>query len=369
MPSRIRVGFVGLSATGWAAANLGPALFQPSIQTKYKLVAVSTTNETSAKASAEKYTAQLGNDVKAYHGNTALIAADPDVDLVVVSVKTPHHKDAVLPAIAQKKNFFLEWPAGRGLEETLEIQAAAHRQGVKSIIGLQGRHSPVIKKVKELVQSGAIGTVRSTVMIGLVARDSNFWPPIVSEAHVYGVDSTNGATPLSIGVGHQLDSLTFVLGDFSTINATATTIYPTAAIVGADGNPTGKTLAATIVDHYAISGVLKSGALASITWRTGYKKTPGRRLLLWEIDGEEGSIRVESDEFTFMNIANPTVSLNGEKVEIAGVESGALGIIGAAWDAYASGDQPYATIDDAVKNHHVLDAVKRSIAEGKTIVL
>ena len=148
MPSRIKVGFVGLSATGWAATTLGPALFQPSIQAKYQLVAVSTTNEASAKASAEKYAAQLGNDVKAYHGDSGLIAADSDVDLVVVSVKTQYHKGAILPVIAQKKNFFLEWPAGRGLEETLEIQAAAHKQGVKSFIGLQARNSPVIRKVR-----------------------------------------------------------------------------------------------------------------------------------------------------------------------------------------------------------------------------
>ena len=163
--------------------------------------------------------------------------------------------------------------------------------------------------------------------------------------------------------------MTFILGDFSTVNATATTIYPTATVVRADGKPTGQTLAATIADHYAISGVLKSGALASITWRTGYKNTPGRKHLFWEIDGEEGSIRVESDNLVFMNVANPTVYLNGEKVEIAGVETGVLGILGAAWDAYADGDQPYATIDDAVKNHRILDAVKRSLQEGKTITL
>lgn len=148
MPSRIRVGFVGLFSTGWAATNVAPALFQPSIQAKYQIVAVSTTSATSAKAAAEKYAAQLGNDVKAYHGDSGLVASDPDVDLVVVSVKSQYHKGVILPVISQKKNFFLEWPAGRNLEETLEIQAAAHKQGVKSIIGLQARHSPVIRKVR-----------------------------------------------------------------------------------------------------------------------------------------------------------------------------------------------------------------------------
>ena len=71
-----------------------------------------------------------------------------------------------------------------------------------------------------------------------------------------------------------------------------------------------------------------------------------------------------------MNLANPTVYLNGEKVEIAGVEGGAIEILGAAWEAYAGGEEAqYATIDDAVKNHRILDAVQRSLSEGKTTTL
>lgn len=150
MSSPIRVGFVGLSATGWASTRLAPSLLLLSLQDKYKIVAVSTTSEASSTASAKKQSEKLGHIVKAYHGDTTHIASDTDVDLVIVAVKTPYHKAAVLPVIAQKKNFFLEWPAGRALQETLEIAEAAHKQGVKSIVGLQARHSPVIKKVRTL---------------------------------------------------------------------------------------------------------------------------------------------------------------------------------------------------------------------------
>lgn len=147
MPSPIRVGFVGLSTAGWAASTLGPSLLQPSLQTKYKLVAVSTTSEVSAKSTADKHASQLGHPVKAYYGDSSRVAADPEIDLVVVSVKTQYHKDTILPVIAQKKDFFLEWPAGRDLKETMEIAEAAKKQGVKTFIGLQARNSPVIKKV------------------------------------------------------------------------------------------------------------------------------------------------------------------------------------------------------------------------------
>ncbi|KAF8965735.1 NAD-binding Rossmann fold oxidoreductase [Flammula alnicola] len=370
MSSPIKVGFIGLSAKGWAASALGPSLIQPSVQEKFKLIAISTTSEASANVSAEKYGALVGHEIKAYHGDSSQIAGDPDLDLVFVSVKAPLHKQVVLPVIEAKKNFFVEWPAGANSKETLEIAEAAKKNGVKSIVGLQGRNSPTVKKVKELINSGAIGPVRSSTFIGLVQREHKWWPPIVSAESRYAIDKKNGVTSLSIIGGHQLDSFTFVLGDFSTVNATAATIYPTATIVDADGKPTGETLPATNPDHYSISGELKSGALATIVWRTGYPTTKGRRTLLWEIDGEEGSIRLESDSSAFLNIQNATVFLNGEKVEVAGTETELLGILGATWESYAKGEEgQYATIDDAVKNRRVLDAVERSLAEGKTIVL
>jgi len=145
--SPIKVGFVGLSTTGWAAKTLAPSLMQSSLRETYDIVAVSTSSEESAQKSANKYSKDIGHPIKAYHGDTSKIASDPDVDLVAIAVKTPYHKQLVMPVIEAKKDFFLEWPAGASLEETKAIAEAAHRQGVRSIIGLQGRHSTALRKV------------------------------------------------------------------------------------------------------------------------------------------------------------------------------------------------------------------------------
>lgn len=147
MSSPINVGFVGLSAAGWARA-LEPAL--RSLGGTYRIVAVSTTNETSARASAQRLSEETAYPVKAYYGDTSQIANDPDVDFVVVAVKAPEHKTALLPVIQAKKAFFIEWPAGRNLRETQELAEAARQNGVRSIVGLQGRQSPVLNKVARL---------------------------------------------------------------------------------------------------------------------------------------------------------------------------------------------------------------------------
>lgn len=181
---KIKVGFVGLSsAAGWASEALAPSLLVPSVREKYDIVAVSTTSEATAKASAEKYSETIGHPLKTYYGDVFQIASDPDVDLVAVAVKAPYHKEIVLKVIEAKKDFFIEWPAGSSTKETEEIAEAARKQGVRSLVGLQGRHAAVIDKVgrrvdskigeadfrlvqvKEILASGVIGTVRSTNVV------------------------------------------------------------------------------------------------------------------------------------------------------------------------------------------------------------
>ena len=85
----------------------------------------------------EKYATQLGNDVKAYHGDIVLIAVDPDIYLIVILEKTLYQNDAILLFNVPAEIKPLQWPPGRRLEETPHIQAAARKLGTQSIVGFQ----------------------------------------------------------------------------------------------------------------------------------------------------------------------------------------------------------------------------------------
>ena len=61
--------------------------------------------------------------------------------------KLPMHKQLALPALHAKKDVFVEWPLGNGLAEAEELAALAKKQGVKTVVGLQGRLQPPIVKV------------------------------------------------------------------------------------------------------------------------------------------------------------------------------------------------------------------------------
>ena len=123
----------------------GPSL--SSLSDKYTLTAVLTSSPESASQTADKFTKSTGHPIKAYHGSSDGIANDPDVELVAVSVKAPDHKKVALPAIDARKDVFLEWPAGASLAEAVELAEAARKQGVRSLVGLQCRHSRALKKV------------------------------------------------------------------------------------------------------------------------------------------------------------------------------------------------------------------------------
>jgi predicted dehydrogenase len=142
----IRVGVIGLSANpaAWtSAAHIVPLRANPDLASKYSLTALSTSSPETADLAAEKYGLPAN---KAYSSADA-IAGDPEVDLVVVGVKLPAHRDAALPALKAGKDVFVEWPLALGEAEVEELVQAAKEGGGRTCVGLQARSSSVILKV------------------------------------------------------------------------------------------------------------------------------------------------------------------------------------------------------------------------------
>jgi len=148
-------------------------------------------------------------------------------------------------------------------------------------------------------------------------------------------------------------------------------VYPTITLLDPAGNPNGKTHPAEVPDHYTIAGTLKSGVVVNIFNRVGYTDVPGRRQFLWEIDGEEGSLRLEGNapSSSFINVFEPDLYLNGEKIDLGEGPSGSSYSIPAAWKAFAEGKGGYATVEDAVKVHELLAAIESSQELGTAVTL
>src|SRR5881392_2577178 len=217
--STLGIGIIGVSPVrGWAATAHIPALRAlPS----YEIRALSAHNDESARAAGEVF------GVNAVFSDHEQLVTQPDIDMVVVTVKVPHHRKLVSAALAAGKAVYCEWPLGRDLDDARAMAALAVDQGVRTIVGLQARQAPAIEFVQQLLGDGYVGEVLSTSMVGLSVLGGTLVQP-----NAYMLDKTNGANLLTVAFGHSLDDLNYVLGEFADLSGISDLRRPLITIEG-----------------------------------------------------------------------------------------------------------------------------------------
>src|SRR5438046_8291361 len=244
--STLGVGIIGVNpAWGWAATAHIPAL---RALPNYEIRALSATSAEAARAAGDAF------GVAAVYSHHDELVARPDVDVVAVTVKVPHHRELVSAALAAGKAVYCEWPLGRDLDEARGMAALAAKQRVRTVVGLQARQAPAIEFVQELLRDGYVGEVLSTTMVGVSISGD-----VVGQSNAYMLDKANGANVLTIAVGHSLDLLNYVLGEFTDLSAVSNLRRPLITI-----GETGERIVKTAADQIAVIGTLTSGATASV---------------------------------------------------------------------------------------------------------
>lgn len=191
-------------------------------------MALQNSSVASAKRSVEKY--GLGDHVACYD-NPADLAADPNVDMVVVSVKVPEHHRLMMPAIQAKKHIFVEWPLAANVKEAKELTALVQQNGLRNYVGLQARHDPSIVKAKQMVEAGELGDILGSTMYGA----GMVLGPTERPVYEYMADIENGANLLTIPAGHAVDALCYVLGEMISLQVNLAIRQPTMDIVSPEG--------------------------------------------------------------------------------------------------------------------------------------
>src|SRR5438270_442702 len=268
------VGIIGVSAQrGWAATAHIPAL---RALPNYEVRALSAHSAESARAAGEVF------GVGAVFSDHEQMVTQPDIDLVVVTVKVPHHRELVSAALAAGKDVYCEWPLGRDVDDAGAMAVLAAEQGVRTVVGLQARQAPEIEFVHELLRDGYVGEVLSTTMVGLSVPGD-----VVGKPNAYMLDKSNGANLLTIALGHSLDTLNYLLGEFADLSAVSDLRRPLISI-----EETGEQIVKTAPDQIAVIGTLTSGATASVHVREAVAGGTG---FLWEINGTDGTLRLTAD--------------------------------------------------------------------------
>lgn len=93
---------------------------------------------------------------------------DPGVDAVIVCSSTDTHADMVIAAAEKRKHVFCEKPVDLSVEKVKRALAAVDRAGVKLQVGFNRRFDHNFRRVRELVQSGALGQPH---LVRITSRD------------------------------------------------------------------------------------------------------------------------------------------------------------------------------------------------------
>ena len=154
---KIRVGFIGLKhGMHWAATAHIPAL--KSLSNDFVVVGLANTSLASATNAAEAF------DLPHAFENAQALVDSPEVDLVVVTVKVPHHRELVTSALNAGKHVYCEWPLGNGIAEARELADLAEAKGAVAAAGTQMRVAPEVEYLRQLIADGYVGEVLSTTI-------------------------------------------------------------------------------------------------------------------------------------------------------------------------------------------------------------
>ncbi|KAF3014412.1 hypothetical protein E8E14_005481 [Neopestalotiopsis sp. 37M] len=374
--SKIRVGLIGLGTNTqpMTAGTWGISAHLRSIQAlaEYEIVAVANSSVDSARRSIEFH--NLPPEIKAY-GSPEDIAADPEVDLVVVSVNVEKHFYLAKPALEKGKDVFVEWPLGASVAEAEELTRLATSSNVRTMVGLQARADPSILKLKEILASNEIGNIVSSVFTASTATiPVDMWP----HGAEYYLDFKSGGNEFTIFFGHLLDTFIHVLGDFSDVQGLLKAQYTSVPIIETS---TGRVLSPThpksSPDHILVQGTLLSGAVASMSLRKPKAAADdvGFRWIITGTDGElvltaperhwQFGVHGKSSDWSLRlkkgkDSVSQEISLNDLDASPASLVQQPGTNTARLYQSFAGGQGLEATFESATKTHQLLGKIAKS---------
>ncbi len=145
------------------------------------------------------------NRIAASHASLEALLADTEIDAVYISTTNELHKAQTLAAAAAGKHVLCEKPLALSLADACEMTAACARAGVVMGTNHHLRNAASHRRIRELVQSGEIGTPLYARVFHAV-----YLPPHLQGWRLSKASAGAGVI-LDITV-HDADTLRFILG-------------------------------------------------------------------------------------------------------------------------------------------------------------
>jgi len=316
-----------------STARINQALLPPlRASARNELTAVASRDLQRAEAYANE------RDIPRVFGSYEAMLADPDVDIIYNPLPNSLHTEWTIKATQAGKHVLCEKPLTLTVEEVDAITAAAQQAGVVIMEAFMYRHHPQTLKVKELVESGAIGKLQ------LIRGSFTF--NISDENDVRLNASLGGGSIWDVGC-YPISYARLIAG------AEPVEVYGW-QITGTSG-----------VDE-SFFGQLRFPNDVYAQFDCGFR-TPHRAHL--ELVGNEGSLTIAQPFNPGLNVE--ILQISGDKEQVIKIpdEDLYLGEVENMADAILHGHAPRMSLNDSRNNVATIKALLRSAQEGKPIAL
>lgn len=145
---------------------------------------------------------ELGNNVSQefkikHYKNYEDLLNEEKPDIVSICVPTSFHYQVAKVCIEKNVNILVEKPICTEIKDAEELLALAKKHNVKMLVGHIERFNPAVKKVKEMIDEGKLGTITS-----IIARRVGGFP--------YQIRDANIMVDLAI---HDIDIINYLLDE------------------------------------------------------------------------------------------------------------------------------------------------------------
>jgi len=273
----------------------------------------------------------------AYAGYQALLD-DPDIDVVYNPLPNHLHAEWTIQAVRAGKHVLCEKPLALSLDEVDAIAKAAHENQRVVSEAFMYRHHPQTIKVKDLVDSGAIGKVQVV--------NGSFTFKLTDPTDVRMIPEMGGGSVWDVGC-YPISYARWVIGD----EVEEAFGWQVSGITGVDE---------------VFTGQLRFPGDVLVQFDCGIRSPYRTRM---EIVGNEGSVTIPNP---FKPGDNEKIILSrGEKIENIAIPGQELyiGEVEDIADCILTGKSPRVTLADSRNNVATILALLESARSGKPVLL
>ncbi|MBV1688963.1 Gfo/Idh/MocA family oxidoreductase [Novosphingobium sp. G106] len=306
MSRTLKVGVIGAN---WTLNFHAPAWrMLPGVE----VAAVCTSREATARAAAERA------GIERAYWNVEDMVADPDLDIIDVGTKPSQRYDMVMAALSAGKHVYNCLPFATSTERAEAMRDLALSKNLVGVVDAQWRWTPAIRKMKEMIDEGAIGkffTATIHLQLPLYVHDGFTY----TLCHMGGggtpypwlAEKASGASAWRNFGSHTILCLLYLFGEVEEI------IGASDIFVKELNFEDGSVLRPQTPDFGLAMLRFRSGGLANINVSWAMADAPGFYL---DVCGSAGRLVARDPGFcdttTTLHYGQPTVEPSGVEVDI-----------------------------------------------------